>query len=282
MVETAHPALTIKDYRSDVKPTWCPGCGDFAVLSATFKALAELQLPREQTVVVSGIGCSSRIPYFLSTYGMHGLHGRALPLATGIKLSRPELKVLVFGGDGDLFSIGAGHTPHAARRNLDVMCLCMDNETYGLTKAQYSPTSKLGHVSKSSPYGTVERPMNPVLQALAAGATFVARGYSARPKQLQELIVQGIQHRGFAFIHVHSPCTEFHNTFNLYDAKVQDIPPGHDTSDLEAAFRLVLNEDKVNLGVFYKVERPVYEDTLHKLEPEKAEFDLDAYMSRFE
>lgn len=278
---TSAPTLTVKDYRSEVKPTWCPGCGDFAVLSATFKALAELQLSKERVVAVSGIGCSSRIPYFLATYGVHGLHGRSLTLATGIKLARPDLTVIAFGGDGDLFSIGAGHTPHAARRNIDITVVCMDNQTYGLTKAQYSPTSSVGHISKSSPYGTVEQPMNPVMQVLAAGASFVARAYSARPKQIQDLVVEGIKHKGFSFIQVHSPCTEFHNTFSFYDTLVQDIPADHDPTNLEAAMRLVLTEQKVNLGVFYKVERPSYDEAMHNLEKEKEAFDPDAYLSRF-
>ncbi|MDP3064391.1 MAG: thiamine pyrophosphate-dependent enzyme, partial [Chloroflexota bacterium] len=219
---------------------------------------------------------------FLSTYGIHGLHGRSLPLATGVKLARPDLHVLVFGGDGDLFSIGAGHTPHAARRNVDITVVNMDNQIYGLTKAQFSPTSKLGQVSKSSPYGSLERPMNPVLLALSMGATFVARGYSGKPKQLQEMIVKGIQHKGFSFIHIHSPCTEFHNTFNLYDALVQDIPTEHDTGNLEAALHLVLSEERVNIGVFYQVARPTLDEGLRRLEKQHATFDLKEHMARFQ
>ncbi len=279
MVEAT--VLTVKDYRSDVKPTWCPGCGDFAVLSASMKALAELQLKREETVVVSGIGCSSRIPYFLSTYGIHSLHGRALPLASGIKLARPDLTVVVFGGDGDLFSIGAGHTPHAARRNLDITVVNMDNQIYGLTKAQASPTSKTGQVSKSTPYGTLERPMNPVLLALAYGATFVARGYSGKPKLLQDLIVKGVKHKGFAFVHVHSPCTEFHNTFNLYDTLVEEMPADWDASNREAAMHLALTEQKVHTGVFYEDAQPTMDEGVHKLEKERAPFSLADHMARF-
>jgi len=280
MVVSAAP-LTAKDFKSEVKPTWCPGCGDFAVLSATYKALADLRLRPEQVVVVSGIGCSSRIPYFCNTYGIHGLHGRALPLATGVKVARPDLTVIVMGGDGDLFSIGAGHFPHAARRNLDVLTVCMDNQVYGLTKAQFSPTSFVGHKTKSSPYGTVEWPMNPVLMALAAGASWVARGYSGRPKQLQQLIMEGITHKGFAFLHVQSPCTEFHNTYTYYDARVQDIPPDHDPSDYMAAIRLAMPQEKTLLGVFYKAERPVYEEQVHALEKVKVEFDPDEFLSRY-
>jgi len=270
--------LTVKDYRSDVKPVWCPGCGDFGVLSATFKALAALQIPRHRVVVVSGIGCSSRAPYFMSTFGFHGVHGRALPIATGIKLARPDLTVLAMGGDGDLMAIGMGHLPHAAARNIDITCIMMDNQTYGLTKAQASPTSFLGHKTKSTPYGVLSRPLNPVLMALASGATFVARGYSARPNELAQLIVEGIRHRGFAFIHVHSPCVEFYNTYDYYDQRVTDLPPDWDRHDLQAAMDLALKEDKVHLGIFYQQELPAFEDRLQQSAPQQEEFDLVAFL----
>ncbi|MBI3953919.1 MAG: 2-oxoacid:ferredoxin oxidoreductase subunit beta [Chloroflexi bacterium] len=273
--------LAPKDFRSEVKPTWCPGCGDFGVLSATYKALADLHLKREEVVVVSGIGCSSRFPYFLSTYGMHTLHGRALPVATGIKLTRPDLTVLAAGGDGDLFSIGAGHTPHAAARNIDICVLNMDNQTYGLTKAQASPTSLLGHKSKSTPYGVIAQPMNPVLLALAAGASFVARGYSARPKLLTDMIKAGITHKGFAFIHTQSPCVEFHNTFEYYDQRVEEVPADHNPRDLEAAMRLALHPDKFYVGIIYQNERPTFEITAHEFEQEVRPFDGAAYLSQF-
>ncbi len=273
--------LAAKDYKSEVKPTWCPGCGDFGVLASTYKALAELHLKREEVVVVSGIGCSSRFPYFLSTYGMHTLHGRGLPVATGIKLMRPDLTVIAAGGDGDLFSIGAGHTPHAAARNVDICVLNMDNQTYGLTKAQASPTSLLGHKSKSTPYGVISQPMNPSLLALAAGASFVARGYSARPKQLTDTIKAGITHKGFAFIHCQSPCVEFHNTFEYYDGRVEDIPANHDPSDLEAAMKLAMNPDKFYIGLLYQRERPVFELTARGFEKEVHAFNGEEYLSQF-
>lgn len=280
MVETAQ--LTAKDYKSGVRPTWCPGCGDFGVLSSTYKALATLQLRPEEVVVVSGIGCSGRIPYFCETYGFHGLHGRSLPIATGVKFTRPDLTVLAMGGDGDLFSIGAGHTPHAAARNVDITCVCMDNQTYGLTKAQTSPTSKVGHLSKSTPQGAIAQPVNPVLVALTSGATFVARGYSARAKQMVDLMVQGIQHKGFAFIHVQSPCTEFHNTYDYYDNLVEELPESYDPTDLSTAMNLALTEERVHLGLFYKTERPVYEETTRQFEKEIKGFDIDQYLQRFE
>ncbi len=274
-------ALTAKEYRSGVKPTWCPGCGDFGVLSATAKSLAALQLQRHEVVVVSGIGCSSRTPYFMKTYGFHSVHGRAVPIATGMKLANPELTILVMGGDGDLISIGAGHFPPAAARNVDITCVMMDNQTYGLTKAQSSPTSSMGHKSKSTPYGVVAKPIDPVLFALANGATFVARGYSARPNELSELIAEGIKHPGFSFVHVQSPCAEFLNTYDYYDEHVEDLPPDWDRHDLKTALELALTEEKVHLGVFYEEERPVYSSVVRRFESEPKQFDLAEYLKRF-
>jgi len=273
--------LAVKDYKSGEKPVWCPGCGDFGVLSATYKALTALQLPPDQVVVVSGIGCSSRTPYFMSTYGLHGVHGRALPLATGVKFANPNLTVLVMGGDGDLLAIGAGHFPHAASRNVDITCVMMDNQTYGLTKAQSSPTSFIGHKSKSTPYGVIAKPMKAVLYALTNGATFVARGYSARPNELASLIMEGIKHRGFSFIHVQSPCAEFFNTYDYYDEHIADLPEDWNRHDLEAAVGLALSEDKVHLGIFYEEERAIYEDQARQFEAEKQEFDASLYLQRF-
>jgi 2-oxoglutarate ferredoxin oxidoreductase subunit beta len=273
--------LTIKDYKSGDKPVWCPGCGDFGVLSATYKALATLQLKPHEVVVVSGIGCSSRTPYFMSTYGLHGVHGRALPIATGMKLASPDLTILVMGGDGDLMSIGAGHFPHAAARNVDLTCVMMDNQTYGLTKAQASPTSMIGHQSKSTPYGVVSKPMAPVLFALANGATFVARGYSAKPNDLTDIIVRAINHPGFAFVHVQSPCAEFFNTYDFYDEHITDLPADWDPHDLKAAVSLALSEEKVHLGVFYEEERPSFSKVVRQFEPETKQFDLATYLERF-
>ncbi len=273
--------LTAKEYRSGFKPTWCPGCGDFGVLSATAKALAALQLPRHEVVVVSGIGCSSRTPYFMRTYGFHSVHGRAVPVATGMKLANPDLTILVMGGDGDLISIGAGHFPPAAARNVDITCVMMDNHIYGLTKAQSSPTSSMGHKTKSTPYGVIAKPIAPVLFALANGATFVARGYSARPNELSELIAEGVKHHGFSFIHVQSPCAEFLNTYDYYDEHVEDLPPDWDRHDLKAALELALTEEKVHLGIFYEEERPVYSRAVRQFEPEPKQFDLAEYLQRF-
>lgn len=274
--------LTVKDYKSGVKPTWCPGCGDFGVLSATYKALTQLQLTRHDTVFVSGIGCSSRFPYFMSTYGLHGLHGRALPLAQGVKLAHPELTVFAVGGDGDLFSIGAGHLPHACARNVDITCICMDNSIYGLTKGQTSPTSMRGQKTKSTPYGAVLEPMNPIMLALTYGASFVARAYSAKPQQLTEIIAQAVKHKGFAFVEVESPCVEFNNTFNLLDSLVQVMDESHDPTDLNAALNLAMTEERKNLGIFYRSERPSYEEEFSALVGETQDFDLDAFLDKYE
>jgi 2-oxoglutarate ferredoxin oxidoreductase subunit beta len=274
--------LEVKDYKSGVRPVWCPGCGDFGVLSATYKALTTLQLKPHEVVVVSGIGCSSRIPYFLRTYGIHGVHGRALPIATGVKMANPALTVLAMGGDGDLMSIGAGHLPHAAARNVDITVVMMDNQIYGLTKAQASPTSATGLVSKSTPFGSIARQLKPAVLALAYGASFVARGYSARANELSELIVQGVEHQGFSFIHVQSPCTEFHNTYTYYDEAIAEVPPEHNTSDLSAALHLALTEDRVHLGVFYRDdESAAFDQRSRHLVEEVREFNIEEYLSRF-
>ena len=275
-------SLTVKDYKSEVKPVWCPGCGDFGVLSAMYKALAALQLKPHETVVVSGIGCSSRIPYFLRTYGIHGVHGRPIPIATGVKMANPGLTVFAMGGDGDLMSIGAGHLPHAAARNIDITVVMMDNQVYGLTKAQASPTSVTGQISKSTPYGAIARQLKPAVLALAYGASFVARGYSARANEMSDLIVQGVQHHGFSFIHVQSPCTEFNNTYSQYDELVTEVPSEHDTSDLSAALQLALTEEQVHLGVFYRDEsRAAFERRSREFVEEVGEFKLEEYLRRF-
>jgi 2-oxoglutarate ferredoxin oxidoreductase subunit beta len=188
---------------------------------------------------------------------------------------------MVFGGDGDQMAIGAGHFPHAAARNINITCVMMDNQTYGLTKAQASPTSFIGHKTKSSPYGVITKPVKPVLVALTAGATFVARGYSAKPNDLSNLMVQGIQHEGFSFIHVQSPCAEFFNTYDYYDEHVGDLPEDWDRHDLGKAISLAATEEKVNLGVFYEEERPIYERAARAFETERQEFVLEDYLKRF-
>jgi 2-oxoglutarate ferredoxin oxidoreductase subunit beta len=255
------PALTLtaKDYKTDLHPIWCPGCGDFGVLNAIHRALAAIQVPPEELVLVSGIGCSSRAPHFINAYGFHTVHGRALPIATGVKEARPELEVIAIGGDGDFFAIGMGHLPHAARRNPDLTCIIMDNEIYGLTKGQASPTSQLKLVTGSTPYELVDQPVNPMALAIVSGATFVARGYSGKPKELAELIQQGIEHPGFSVIQIISPCVTFHNIFEATKAGVGPLPEGHDPTSKAAGVKLALEGNGMEVGVFYREVRPTLE-----------------------
>ena len=260
--------LTIDEYKSGEKPTWCPGCGDFGVLNAVYNALLAKGYNSKDVVCISGIGCSSRLPYFMSTYGFHSIHGRAMPIATGIKVGNPELKVLAFGGDGDAFAIGAGHFVHAVRRNLDLTYVIMDNAIYGLTKGQTSPTSMVGFQTKTTPSGSNDRPLNPLMLAITAGATFVARAFSGKPKELADLIVKGIDHKGFAVIDVFSPCPTFNkvNTFKAYREEVASVPANHDPSDKVAALGLANSEHPLYTGVIYEdTGVPTYEESLSKL-----------------
>lgn len=272
---------TPKDYKSEVKPTWCPGCGDFGVLNATLRGLSGMKLAPDQTVVVSGIGCSSRFPHFMKTFGFHSVHGRALPVAQGLKMSRPDLTVVAVGGDGDFFSIGAGHLVHAALRNIDITVVVMDNEIYGLTKGQTSPTSPHGHVTKSTPYGLMASQFNPIATALSLNVSFVARGYSAKPKDLAVLIEQGIQHKGFSFIHALSPCPTFYHTFDAWDASVTPISPEHDITDRGQAMTLALNTEKQFTGVFFREERETMDQAAQKLAERAKPFDIEQYIQRY-
>jgi 2-oxoglutarate ferredoxin oxidoreductase subunit beta len=249
--------LQPNDYRSELKPIWCPGCGDFGVLTAIYRALAAIGRAPHEIAFVSGIGCSGRIPGYTTAYGFNSVHGRALPIARGIKMANPELLVLVAGGDGDGFSIGGGHVPHAIRRNPDLTYIVMDNQIYGLTTGQTSPTSRKGMKTKSMPYGNVEEPINPIALALAAGATFVARGYSAEPKQLIDLIKQGLEHKGFAFIDVFSPCVTYNhdNTYAWFKTRVRKLEddPSYDSTDWHAAMkRSLLWGDEIPIGKFFQ------------------------------
>ena len=240
-------------YRSGHKPTWCPGCGDFGVLNALYRAMADLKIRPENFVIVSGIGCSSRLPEFVNAYGFHSVHGRSLPIATGIKLARPELEVMAVGGDGDGLAIGGNHFMHAARRNIDIAYVMMDNSVYGMTKGQPSPTSDMGVISKASPYGVLEQPINPASLAVAFGATFVARGFSGKPRDLEALIVGAVSHKGFAFVHVISPCVTFLNAYDRWQTNTVEVE-SHNPEDRAEAFRLTSLTDKFRLGVFYQKE----------------------------
>src|ERR1700726_4287770 len=208
---TSLPTLTAKELASDQEVRWCPGCGDYSILAQMKKALATLNFPREKMVFISGIGCSSRFPYYMNTYGFHTIHGRAPALATGLKLARPELKVFVVTGDGDGLSIGGNHLLHVLRRNVDVTILLFNNRIYGLTKGQYSPTSELGKVTKSTPFGSVDHPFNPISLALGAEATFVARTHDLDRKHMMETFRRAHAHRGAAFVEVYQNCNVFND-----------------------------------------------------------------------
>jgi 2-oxoglutarate ferredoxin oxidoreductase subunit beta len=271
MATTVHEIKPIKltDLKGKVDPDWCPGCGDFGVLAALNKALVDLQVQPYNVVTISGIGCSSNLPGYISTYGMHTLHGRALAVATGVKLANHDLTVVVTGGDGDGFGIGGNHFIHTMRRNVDLVYLAMDNQIYGLTTGQMSPTSQLGMKTKSTPYGSVENPINPISLALAAGATFVARGFSGEQKHLTELIKQAIQHKGFAFIDVFSPCVTYNldNTYPWFKQRVKKLEddPSYDSTNWTAAMgKSQIWGEEIPIGKFFqRTDLPA----LHQAEP---------------
>jgi len=268
------------DYKSDLKPIWCPGCGDFGVLASLYRAFAQLELDPAKTVIVSGIGCSSRLPGFVSTYGFHTLHGRPLPVAMGVKLANPDLNVIAVGGDGDGFAIGAGHFPHAARRNTDITYLVMDNEIYGLTKGQVSPTSLFEQKGPSTPFGNPEEPINTLAYAVACGASFIARGASFNTKALTELIVQAIEHKGFSFIDALSPCVVFNNHQEEWKETVTEIAPDHDVTDRVAAFDLALRGG-FSLGIIYRQQRATLNEKYHGLIERAKDSDLAQMLEGF-
>ena len=245
------------DYKSDIKPVWCPGCGDFSVLGALTMALAELGIAPEEAVVVSGIGCSSRLPAYLNCYGFHGVHGRAIPTATGIKIARPELTVIVTGGDGDGYSIGGNHFLHACRRNVDMTYVVMDNQVYGMTKGQPSPTTEPDWVSGMAPTGTGLRPFLPLVVALASGANFVARAFSGDPRGPAQVIVGAVRHPGCSFIEVRRPCVPCRPEQRDWRNMVRPTPVEPTTDRARAARRLV-TDDGFNLGVLFKADRAPY------------------------
>ena len=260
---TARPIedYTAKDYKSDLKPIWCPGCGDFGVVQAIYRALANIGRAPHEIAFISGIGCSSRIPGYTTAYGFNTVHGRALPIAQGIKVANPELLVLVAGGDGDGFSIGGGHIAHAVRRNSDLTYLVMDNQIYGLTKGQLSPTSPRGLASASSPLGSLEDPVNPLLYVLSYGAGYVAQGTPADMAGLAAVIEEGIRYPGFAFVNVQSPCVTYgqvEQQLKAHKATMQTLASvGHDPTDRLKAMALASEYGhKLYTGIFYRNPAP--------------------------
>lgn len=256
---------SIKDFRSSVKPNWCPGCGDFSVQAAIQRAAANIGLEPERLALVSGIGCSGRISGYIRSYGFHGLHGRALPAAQGLKMANRELTVIAAGGDGDGFAIGMGHTVHAIRRNIDITYIVMDNQIYGLTKGQTSPRSSAGFTTKSTPYGSIEPALSPLEVALASGATFIAQSFSGDLKQLTRLIEEGMRHKGFALINVLSPCVTFNkiNTYDWFKERIVNLDsiPGYDPGNRIAAMTKLMETDGMLTGLIYRDHsKPSYED----------------------
>ena len=250
--------LTAKDFKGKVDPDWCAGCGDFGVLNALQRSASELGLQPHEIVTVSGIGCSSNLPGYINTYGAHTLHGRSLAFATGVKMANHDLTVIAAGGDGDGYGIGGNHFTHTARRNVDLTYVVMNNQIYGLTTGQVSPTSRIGQKTKSTPFGSVEYPINPITSAIMNGATYVARAYSGEVKHLTELIKGGIRHKGFALIDVFSPCVTFNldNSHNFFKARIRKLEDeGHDAEDWAAACDKAMEwGDEIYIGKFFHLE----------------------------
>jgi 2-oxoglutarate ferredoxin oxidoreductase subunit beta len=258
--ETERKPLSKKEIVAD-QPTWCPGCGDFSVLALYFKLIEKRKMWHEKITTVAGIGCSSRFPYFVQAHGVHFIHGRALPFASGISLSRPDLHVFVFGGDGDAFSIGGNHFNHTARKNIKLTYVVMDNWVYGLTKKQTSPTSPLGFKSKTDTWGAVDYPINPMKQAIAAGATFVARTTHSNPAHVLQMMEAAMDHDGFSFVECLSECVEFYE--GAFDASnprkggvFNLVPSDHDVTNEQAAYKLADEGFPGRFGLFYQVKKP--------------------------
>jgi len=279
---------TFKEFRNNIKPNWCPGCGDFSVQASIQRAAANVGLEPDNLAVISGIGCSGRISGYINSYGLHGIHGRSLPIAQGVKMANRDLTVIASGGDGDGFAIGLGHTIHAIRRNIDITYIVMDNQIYGLTKGQTSPRSDVGFKTKSTPHGSVESALSVMEMALTAGGTFVAQSFSSDLKELTSLIEQGINHKGFSLINVFSPCVTY-NKVNTYDwfkenlVKLSDIE-GYDPSNKEMAMQTLMQNKGLVTGLIYQnKEQKSYQQLISgyseeplvesELQLEKAQFD---------
>jgi 2-oxoglutarate ferredoxin oxidoreductase subunit beta len=276
--------LTLDFYDGPVGPDWCPGCGDFGVLNAMKRAALKLELLPHELMFVSGIGCSSNLPGFIHSYGVHSLHGRAVPVATGIKLANPDLHVVITGGDGDGYGIGMGHFIHAMRRNLDLTYVVMDNQIYGLTTGQASPTTMKEVRTKTTPRGNAELPINPLALAIVSGATYVARGFSGDTRNLADLFAGAIAHRGFALVDVFSPCVTFNkiNTYAWFKKRVYNLDEeeSYDPEDAQAALSKAFEwGDRIPLGLIYRSEQPIYEDSepvLRRGAPAKQSLGVDA------
>jgi len=260
----------LRDYDSSAEIKWCPGCGNFSILAAVKKALCSLNLAPHQVLLVSGIGQAAKTPHYLSCNFFHGLHGRALPIATGAKLANHQLTIIVHCGDGDCYGEGGNHFFNAIRRNIDLTLLVHNNKVYGLTKGQASPTSDLHMITRAQPFGVMLEPFNPLAVALALGCGFVARGYAGKPDHLSLLIQKGMQHKGFSLIDILQPCVSFNhvNTYAWYNERVYKLEQeGHNASDFAAAFaRAQQWGDRIPIGVFYQKEKPTLTDMFPALQ----------------
>ncbi|MCC5808086.1 MAG: hypothetical protein JJU00_17290 [Opitutales bacterium] len=287
MCAEPRPPLTRADLKAD-RPTWCPGCGDFSVLAIYHKLLEKKNLPQESIVTLSGIGCSSRFPYFVNTHSVHFIHGRILPFATGLSLSRPDLHPIVFIGDGDAYSIGGNHFDHCARKNVRLMVVVMDNQVYGLTKKQTSPTSPVGFKSKTDPWGSKVAPINPTKKLVSSGATFVARTAASNPNHMLEMMEAALEHDGFSVVECFSECVQFNP--GSFDAAVPrkggsypPVPADHDITDEEEAYALTREPFPGYFGIYYKVDRPTLNETETGLAADPvSDSDPDAVRSRLE
>lgn len=278
---------TFKDFRNSVKPNWCPGCGDFSVQAAIQKACANVGLEPEELAVITGIGCSGRLSGYINSYGVHSIHGRALPMAQGVKMANQELTVIASGGDGDGYAIGMGHTIHSIRRNIDLTYVVMDNQIYGLTKGQTSPSSAHGFVTKTTPHGSIEKNVSPLELAITSGATFVAQSFSSDIKELTAIIEAAINHKGFAFVNVFSPCVTY-NKVNTYDwfkenlVSLNDIE-GYDNKDKIQALNTVIEHNGLVTGIIYQdTETPSYAEQLNGYSKSLAKEPIEMDPSKFE
>lgn len=268
MTQPTTKPIKLPDMQTSENPDWCPGCGDFGILMGIKKALIDLGRPLHETCIVSGIGCSGKLNHFINTYGFEGIHGRALPLAAAVHLANHSLNVVVVGGDGDGYGIGMGHFMHAMRRNMDMTYIVHNNQTYGLTKGQYSPTTEQGMKTSSSPFGAVETPVNPIALALASdGVSFIARGFAGDIKHLHWLILEGMKHRGFALIDVLQPCVTFNklNTYDFFKSRVYKLQNDaeYDVTNKRLAMERAQEWDtRIATGIFYQVDASRYEDSI--------------------
>ena len=273
---------TMNDFTVKEKPQWCPGCGDYAINLAIKNALAQSGVEPHNAVLVSGIGCSGKMPHYVRSYGFESLHGRVIPPASGIRLANHELTVIGVGGDGDGYGIGMGHFIHVMRRNYDMTYIVHDNQVYGLTTGQTAPTTQKGMKTKSTPYGNLEEPVHPIPLALTMGATYVARGFAGDLAHLTSIIAGGIKHKGFALIDILQPCVTFNklNTYEYWKQRVYKLEEqGHNPSDHAKALEKAnedwkTNYDKIPIGLFFKEDKPTYESELPQLKVPLVKHDL--------